>query len=90
MTVHDAFEVGMESVGSSMSLTRADQVFTVEFEDHFVGTNGADNICIDISHCIAGDFKRERLAARVTIVVTEFLKIIGYLTVNVGQAHPSS
>jgi hypothetical protein len=44
MTVHDAFEVGMEFVGSSMSLTCADQVFTVEFEGHFVGTNSADHI----------------------------------------------
>ena len=86
MAVQNAFEVEMRSVGSSTSLTCADLVFTVEFtvefKDHLVGTNGAQQVYTDILNCIAGDFKRERLTARISIIVTELLKIIGYLTVK--------
>jgi hypothetical protein len=73
-----------------MSLTRADQVFTVKFEDHLAGAHGADDVCVDIGNCIASDFKRERPAMRVPIVIAEFLKVIGYLTVNIGQTHLAS
>jgi hypothetical protein len=73
-----------------MSLTRADQVFTVEFENHLAGAHGSDDVCVDVCNCIASDFKREAPAMRVSIVITEFLKVVGYLTVNIGQTHLAS
>jgi len=70
-----------------MSLSRAHEVFTAELENHLSGVHDADDVCVHICDCIAGDFKRERPTLRVPIILAEFLKVIGYLTVNVGQTH---
>jgi hypothetical protein len=73
-----------------MSLSRAHQVFTVELEDHLSTTHGPDNIRVHIGYCFAGDFKRKRPALRVSVILAELFKVIGYLTVNVRQTHLGS
>jgi hypothetical protein len=77
--------VEMGSVGSLISLTCAEQVFTVEFEDHFVGTHDPDNICVYIRDRVAGDFKCERPTPWLSVVITKLFKVIDYLTIKVGH-----
>jgi hypothetical protein len=70
-----------------MSLSRAHQVFAAELKNYFPRAHGPHDTCVYICNCVAGDFEREQLVLRVTIVLAEFLKIIGYLTINIGQTH---
>jgi hypothetical protein len=70
-----------------MSLPRAHESFAAEFEDHLSGADGANDVCIDICNCITGDFERERPALWMSIILAKLLKIIVYLTINVGQMH---
>jgi hypothetical protein len=79
------WKVEMGSIGSLMSLTCADQVFTVEFEDHFVGTHNPNNICVNIRDRIAGDLKGERPTPWVSEIITKLFKVIDYLTIKVGH-----
>jgi hypothetical protein len=70
-----------------MSFPRAHQIFAAELENYLSGVHGADDVCVDICNCIAGDFKSERPVLRMSIVLAEFLQVISYLTVNVRQTH---
>jgi len=87
MAVRNVLEIRMWSAERSMCLPCAHYVFPAELKDYFSGANGADDVCIDIRNRIAGDFERERPSPRVSIILAEFLKVIGYLTINVGQTH---
>jgi len=70
-----------------MGFPRTHQVFAVELKNHLSGTHRPDDIFVDIGHRIAGDLERERPAPWMSIILAEFLEVIGYLTVNVGQTH---
>ena len=68
-----------------MSLPVAHQVFPAELEDHLSGADGADDVCIDICNCVAGDFERKRPALRLFIILSEFLKVIAhYMLLGLG------
>jgi hypothetical protein len=70
-----------------MSLSRAHQVVAAELKNYFPRAHSPHDTCVYTCNCVAGDFEREQLVLRVTVVLAEFLKIIGYLTINVGQTH---
>jgi hypothetical protein len=70
-----------------MGLPRGYQVFTAKLENHLSGTHGTDDIFVHVCNGIAGDLERVRSALRTPIILAEFLKVIGYLTVHVGQTH---
>jgi hypothetical protein len=63
-----------------MSVAAANKVFSAEFKDHLCGAPDTNDVRIDICDRIAGDFERERLAPRVSIIFAELLKVVGYLT----------
>jgi hypothetical protein len=70
-----------------MGLARAHQVFVVEFKDHLSGAHSPNDIRVHVCHCFAGDFERERPTVWMPIILAELLKVIVYLTINVGKVH---
>jgi hypothetical protein len=70
-----------------MRFPRGHQVFAVEIEKHLTGAYRSHNVRIDICHGIAGDLERERPAVWMPVFLAKFLKVIGYLAVNIGQTH---
>jgi hypothetical protein len=70
-----------------MSLSRAHQILADKIEYHLAGVYDAGDLCIYISNGIVGDLESERLALRVSIVITKLFKVVDYLTIKVG--HPS-
>jgi hypothetical protein len=68
-----------------MGLTRAHQIVTAELENHLPAQHGPDDIGIDICHGVAGHFQRKQLTSRVSVILAELVKVIGYLAITIGQ-----
>jgi hypothetical protein len=65
----------------SMSLACSHQIFGIEVKDHLARTNCSHNVRVDIGCRFVGYLKGEQLTCRMPIFSTEFLEIIGYLTI---------
>jgi hypothetical protein len=70
-----------------MGLPRANEVFAPEIENHLAGAYRTNDFGVDVCHRVGGNLERKQPAPWMPMIIAKFLKVIGDLTVNVGQTH---